>query len=123
MYASSVHCSYYAVFQLGMFGYRKYYKNMSEALYDSSYSAENSKRQMSNQKPIGSHDFLINSIESDLRRIDKKKLQQYHDLINSLKETREHADYKEQIIDYELAIKSKDDALLLITILKQLYSV
>lgn len=83
-FCSSVHCSYYSSFQLMLYVLYEYY-NYSEQDYYNTNEVNNA----------GSHNYLINLIRNEIRKINKDSIRDFDNNIRDLKELRKNADYKQ----------------------------
>lgn len=88
LYASSVHCSYYSVFQRMKYGYKTKEK-LSEEAYSSRYNSSGVKN---------SHVFLINNFCSLITNSHERR--NLKTKIKDLKTFRVESDYQEVIIDH-----------------------
>lgn len=83
-FCSSVHCSYYSSYQLMLYVLYEYLNNSEE-----DYSSKNE------TNSAGSHNYLINLIRMEIRKINKDYIRDFDDNIRDLKELRKNADYKQ----------------------------
>lgn len=90
LYAPSVHCCYYSVFQL-----MKYIvKDFSEIDYNAQYRELSDYNQNEAFRNIGTHEYIILKVTNELRRYDSKIYVDLNRKIKDLKRFRLKSDYE-----------------------------
>lgn len=110
-YSSSIHCSYYALFQ--------YIVYALDHCGVCSYT-----EQKERTKDKGSHDFILSELRSSIldQRLSRETLNLCYKLKRLLKRLRVRADYKTDRIKETEAQQSLDEACDTITVLKNYFS-
>lgn len=107
-WTTSIHCSYYAVFQ-----YMKYLL-AEKAKLPVSYSVQD------NKKDEGSHQYILNEIKNRIENDDVAR--KLRDRILNLRQHRVNADYRPVVFTQEEALDCKAEADAIIKNLKNLIS-
>lgn len=110
MFTASVHCSYYAGFQMSKY-ILAHYCNISYT------------RQEEEAKGKDSHFYIMNELSDSLSSINRFYYIDYNKYYNALKMLRKKADYSEIFITDHEAQKAYNYANQLITLLKSKYSI
>lgn len=109
-WTTSVHCSYYAVFQ-----YMKYLL-AEKATPAVSYDEQNA------HDGEGSHKFILEAIKTRIASKSLNEARRIRDRINNLKHSRVEADYRDKIFTIEEALQCKEEADGIIKNLKHYFS-